>query len=273
MSVTVGDYVKCVSDYFGFTVGKLYIVRTDDELGLHVVDDELGKRDIFNADRLANEHFIKPSDEHWGYTEGECLRCIKSCEGFTLGNTYVVKDSNEPYIESSLYVIDDRGCKRFMFYDESVVAIYFEVCSHPKEKPDNNTASKDDKKDGKLHTTYIHPFVLYQLGLVMEAGARKYGDWNYLNSQGHKASQLVEAVKRHINKYFYQKEEFDEDTSNRVGGKIHHLACAIAGLNMLLAELIEGSLQDDRPHKLITPTTIEEMNRVWEEYEERIKND
>lgn len=123
---------------------------------------------------------------------------------------------------------------------------------------------KNDVKDGKLNNIFIHPAVQYQEGLAFMYGQSKYGDgWNYMRSSGHKASQLVAAAKRHIDKYFYQREEFDKEASDHMECKVHHLANAKSCLTMLLAEIIEGTLDDDRPESLKTPTTKEEMDNIF----------
>lgn len=109
------------------------------------------------------------------------------------------------------------------------------------------SASKNDIKDGKIGYEFLHPAFLYQVGAVFEAGAIKYDKWNYL--KGHKASQLLNACKRHLDLWFYSKEEYDKDCSDIMGMPISHLANAAACLNMALAQIAEGTIKDDRPER------------------------
>ena len=111
--------------------------------------------------------------------------------------------------------------------------------------PKSISGKKDDVIDGKLNYMYIHPHALYQVGAAFSAGKDKYGAWNYLN--GHKASVLQSAAKRHMDAWFYAREEYDEDCSNRVGMDVSHLANAIAELVMALGQIAEGTIVDDRP--------------------------
>ena len=149
---------------------------------------------------------------------------------------------------------------------DAVVSIDEEdtVVTEP-EKVAPEGAKKDDKKDGKLGYNYIHPSFLYQVGAVMDGGAIKYDPWNYLNSPGHSASQLLNACKRHLDAWYFGKEDMDSEMSELMGMPISHLANAAACINMAIAEIVEGSLQDDRPLKpLRFGTTKSWFLKLWE---------
>jgi hypothetical protein len=103
-------------------------------------------------------------------------------------------------------------------------------------------AKKDNKKDGKPAYKYLSEQLLNETSRAMMAGALKYGEWNYLN--GHLASDLLEAAMRHIVKAL-NGEDTDADCTQRLGMRVSHLGCAVANINMLLAQQSLGTLIDD----------------------------
>ncbi len=68
-------------------------------------------------------------------------------------------------------------------------------------------------------------------------GEKKYGRYNYC--KGHKASQLIAAMKRHADAWFNGEE------NDPVDGQ-HHLGSIMACCSMLLRQMELGTLKDDR---------------------------
>jgi hypothetical protein len=104
-------------------------------------------------------------------------------------------------------------------------------------------AMKNDQLDSKISRRYLHPRFKEEVSLAMEAGAIKYQAYNFL--KGHTTLQLLDALERHIDLYRWG-EDNDPDCSNRLNRPVTHLGCALACINMLLAQEAYGTLTDDR---------------------------
>ncbi len=83
--------------------------------------------------------------------------------------------------------------------------------------------------------------ILWELGVAMLEGARKYGRHNY-RIAGVRASVYVDAAKGHIDQW-WEGEDIDEES------KLNHLVKAIASLVVLRDAMIQGKWVDDRPPK------------------------
>lgn len=83
--------------------------------------------------------------------------------------------------------------------------------------------------------------ILWELGVAMLEGARKYGRHNY-RIAGVRASVYVDAAKGHIDQW-WEGEDIDEES------KLNHLVKAIASLVVLRDAMIQNKWVDDRPPK------------------------
>ena len=117
-------------------------------------------------------------------------------------------------------------------------------------------ALKNDLLDGKVSRRFIHPETLNEMGRAMEAGAIKYKAYNFM--LGHTATQLLDAAMRHIELYMWG-EDVDEDTSKRLGRDVSHLGCALANLNMLIAQKDADTLFDNRYKGHLEKTTVDKI--------------
>lgn len=84
--------------------------------------------------------------------------------------------------------------------------------------------------------------VMYEVGVVADHGAAKYGPMNWVEEEI-SASVYLDAARRHMSQY-----EFGEDTDPESG--VSHLSHAIAGLCILRDAIFRGSIIDDRPPAL-----------------------
>jgi Domain of unknown function (DUF5664) len=107
-------------------------------------------------------------------------------------------------------------------------------------------AMKNDAADGKVGHRYLHPRFKKETSLAMEAGAIKYKAFNYL--KGHTTLQLLDALERHLDLYRWGQDN-DQDCSERLGRPVSHLGNMAACINMLLAQIEEGTITDDRYKK------------------------
>jgi hypothetical protein len=99
-------------------------------------------------------------------------------------------------------------------------------------------ASKNDSQ--KPDFSLIPKVAMVKEAEALMVGAKKYGRYNY--TKGHRASQLVAAMLRHI--YAWQDgEELDTEDGQ------HHLGSVKACVSMLLHQQELGSLIDDRYKK------------------------
>lgn len=86
------------------------------------------------------------------------------------------------------------------------------------------------------------PFtVLWELGVAMLEGARKYGRHNY-RIAGVRSSVYVDAAMGHLSCY-WEGEDIDELSG------LHHVTKAIASLTVLRDSMIQDKYVDDRPPK------------------------
>lgn len=83
--------------------------------------------------------------------------------------------------------------------------------------------------------------VIWELGVAMLEGARKYGRHNYRVS-GVRASVYVDAAKGHIDQW-WEGEDLDPDSN------LSHVTKAIASLVVLRDAMINDKFVDDRPPK------------------------
>lgn len=102
------------------------------------------------------------------------------------------------------------------------------------ERETFDTGARRDIRSGKGRFDLINPFFLKRLALVLEAGATKYGDNNYL--KGMPIKRYLDSCLRHIN--CYQEGDREED----------HLVQAAWNIMAIVAtqDLIKkGSLSSD----------------------------
>lgn len=92
--------------------------------------------------------------------------------------------------------------------------------------------------------------IIWELGVAMLEGARKYGRHNY-RVTGVRASVYVDAIKGHIDQY-WEGEDIDPESG------LHHLTKAMGSLAVLRDAQINNMCKDDRPPKI-------DINRIRKE--------
>lgn len=103
------------------------------------------------------------------------------------------------------------------------------------------TNPKDAVGTRKAPWSVIPLVVLFELGLAMLEGARKYGRHNYRKA-GVRASVYFDAVQRHMAAW-WEGEDIDADSG------LSHVTKAIACLVVLRDSMIRENWVDDRPPK------------------------
>jgi len=101
-----------------------------------------------------------------------------------------------------------------------------------------------------LHVVPVQP--LFELGLAMLEGARKYGAHNY-RSIGVRASTYYDACMRHLMSW-WEGEDIDPDSG------VPHIIKAVAGLFVLRDAQCMGLCEDDRPIRYTSGLDMEELN-------------
>lgn len=104
--------------------------------------------------------------------------------------------------------------------------------------------------------------ILWELGVAMLEGARKYGRHNY-RIAGVRASVYVDAAKGHIDQW-WEGEDIDEES------KLNHLVKAIASLVVLRDAMIQGKWVDDRPPKTDLDSIRKNLQEAVDSIFERI---
>lgn len=108
------------------------------------------------------------------------------------------------------------------------------------------TSKASNPKDGIVSTKWrqycVFPVrVIWEVGIAHLVGALKYGRTNW-RAAGVVASVYRDASMGHIDQ-FWEGEDLDPES------RAHHLAHAIAGLNILLDSILRNDWVDDRPPK------------------------
>lgn len=114
-------------------------------------------------------------------------------------------------------------------------------------------------KKAPLHLIPTGP--LYEVGLAMLEGGRKYGAHNY-RAVGTRASVYYDAAKRHIDAW-WEGEDIDPDSG------IHHLMKAAACLFVQRDSQIMGNDVDDRPIKYPHGLPLDKFNKQAAEIVEK----
>ena len=115
-----------------------------------------------------------------------------------------------------------------------------------------DTNPKDAVGTGKVPISTIPLPVLYEVGLAMLEGARKYGRHNY-RIAGVRASVYFDALLRHIGAW-WEGEDIDSQS------ELHHISKAIATLIVLRDSQIAGNWVDDRPPIIVDNIFWDDMN-------------
>ena len=105
----------------------------------------------------------------------------------------------------------------------------------------DSALKNDENYIEKPPHSLISGLFLDELSRVLGFGAQKYESYNW--TKGHKSSQLVSAVSRHLN-------AFNMGFDNDVETNLSHLAHAACGLMFLYHTQKSGTLKDDR-HKVV----------------------
>lgn len=115
----------------------------------------------------------------------------------------------------------------------------------PKDTPALSTKDTNPKdavgtKKWRQYCT-VPTTIIWELGVAMLEGARKYGRHNY-RIAGVRASVYIDAAKGHIDQW-WEGEDIDEES------KLNHIIKAIASLAVLRDAMIHNKWVDDRPPK------------------------
>jgi len=122
-----------------------------------------------------------------------------------------------------------------------------------EKKPTNPKDSLGVKKV-PLHCVPSAP--LFELGLAMMEGGRKYGSHNY-RDVGVRMSVYYDAVMRHLIAW-WEGENIDPDSG------VHHVIKAIACLFVLRDSMIMDNCEDDRPIKYTNGLDMNKLNKQAE---------
>lgn len=125
-------------------------------------------------------------------------------------------------------------------------------------KPTNPKDALGIKK-APLHCVPCGP--LYELGLAMMEGGRKYGTHNY-RAIGTRASVYYNAAMRHLTAW-WEGEDIDPDS------ELHHLIKAVASLFVVRDSMLMGNHVDDRPVKYPNGLDFSKFNKQTEKMIEK----
>lgn len=124
-------------------------------------------------------------------------------------------------------VMDPRGCRE---------------CDALLTVKDTNPKDAVGIKKWRQYTT-VPMTVVWELGVAMLEGARKYGRHNY-RVAGVRASVYIDAAKGHLDAW-WEGEDIDPDS------QLSHITKAIASLVVMRDAMIQKKFVDDRPPKTV----------------------
>ncbi len=104
--------------------------------------------------------------------------------------------------------------------------------------------------------------IIWELGVAMLEGARKYGRHNY-RVAGVRASVYVDAAKGHIDQW-WEGEDIDAESG------ISHITKAIASLAVMRDAMIQVKFMDDRPPKTDLDVLRADLQKAVEGIFERV---
>lgn len=125
-----------------------------------------------------------------------------------------------------------------------------------KEQSEKPTNPKDALGVKKVPLHCVPSVPLFEIGLAMMEGGRKYGAHNY-RSMGVRMSVYYDAVMRHLIAW-WEGEDIDPDSG------LHHVIKAIASLFVLRDSMVMGNCEDDRPIKYPNGLDINKLNKLAE---------
>ncbi len=202
-------------------------------------------------------YFAPASDPDWpASAEGTYVRgdYIKQKDG-----TYTPRESPKPYVDTQPAPIQITRLgvpQSNLPYCQNADELYADTENLPpagyiRGRPSIMPLPKIDVKDTnpkdavgvrKWRQFTTVPFtVLWELGVAMLEGARKYGRHNY-RIAGVRSSVYVDAALGHIHCY-WEGEDIDPLSG------LHHVTKAIASLTVLRDAMIQDMCVDDRPPK------------------------
>ena len=120
------------------------------------------------------------------------------------------------------------------------------------ERKSSNPKDALGVKKVPLHCIPCQP--LYELGLAMMEGSRKYGTHNY-RSIGVRASVYYDAAMRHLMAW-WEGEDIDSDSG------LYHVIKTVACLIVLRDAMLIGKYEDDRPIKHDKGLNLDELNKA-----------
>lgn len=115
-----------------------------------------------------------------------------------------------------------------------------------------DTNPKDAVGTKKVPLSTVSAPVIFEMGLAMLEGARKYGRHNYREA-GVRASVYYDASLRHLAAW-WEGEDIDPDSG------LSHIVKALAGLAVLRDSMRKGNWVDDRPPK-VEAGWVQELNK------------
>jgi hypothetical protein len=136
-----------------------------------------------------------------------------------------------------------------------VVPAYF-LFGGVSVKTGKPTNPKDALGIKKAPTHLIPTGPLYEVGLAMLEGGRKYGAHNY-RAVGTRATVYYNAIRRHIDAWL-EGEDIDPDSG------IHHLMKAAACCFVMRDSQLMGNDVDDRPIQYPGKLDLNELNKQTE---------
>lgn len=134
-----------------------------------------------------------------------------------------------------------KNCNNYSSCTRSDVQTAWDCMQYVPKLSENKKESNPKYSAGvkKVPTHCIPTGPLFELGLAMFEGSRKYGRHNY-RAIGVRASTYYDAIDRHL-KAWLEGEDLDPDSG------VHHLIKIMACCAVVRDSMLMGNFNDDRP--------------------------
>lgn len=152
--------------------------------------------------------------------------------------------------------MSDSGAKEKMSPEDEAVARGERPISSKSTNPKDSVGVRKWRQ-----FTCVPTAPLFEIGVAMLEGARKYGKFNWRVGKA-RASVYVDAALGHIYQW-WEGEDDDPDS------KVSHLTKAITSLMVMRDAMIQGRFVDDRPPKTNLPPVREQLQAAVDDIFER----
>jgi len=193
---------------------------------------------------------------------------VRAIEGSFSGRTGIIGRIDEDCPFGIPYAVNFSGIIGWKMEKYLELISEDEISTLPKPLGIKDTNPKDAVGVKKWRQFSTIPFtIIWELGVAMLEGARKYGRHNY-RAAGIRASVYIDAAMGHLSQW-WEGEDTDKDS------QLNHITKAMACLAVLRDGMINEIYVDDRPPKVLLDKQRDELQKavdgIFEKYPDAVE--